>query len=168
MSILLAFLVGSAAADSRFYYVDGDDDGEVIVGITNSTKYEFGILDGTDFDCLLGAKKNQPPTGTFTYNDRAIINYALKLETDKYLTLLNDDGVVKYHGSPTSFGGTTIYQKATIDWDITGGGDKKVSFDVACNSDGVKAVPIPGSALLLGSGVLGLVVIGRRRRTKKE
>lgn len=29
-------------------------------------------------------------------------------------------------------------------------------------------VPIPGSALLLGSGVLGLVVIGRRRRTKKE
>ncbi|MBU4185846.1 MAG: VPLPA-CTERM sorting domain-containing protein [Proteobacteria bacterium] len=29
-------------------------------------------------------------------------------------------------------------------------------------------VPIPGSALLLGSGVLCLVVIGRRRRTKKE
>jgi len=29
-------------------------------------------------------------------------------------------------------------------------------------------VPIPGSALLLGSGVLCLIVIGRRRRTKKE
>ncbi|MCG2831326.1 MAG: hypothetical protein L6302_09760, partial [Desulfobacteraceae bacterium] len=52
-----------------------------------------------------------------------------------------------------------------------GSGFGKTTFTMdskLSSSDGMRLIPIPGSALLLGSGVLCLVVIGRRRRTKKE
>jgi len=53
-------------------------------------------------------------------------------------------------------------------WMKSSKGNKWMKLYKSTLSGEYAPVPIPGSALLLGSGVLCLVVIGRRRRTKKE
>ena len=157
LTIILAFLVGSAAADSRVMYVDGDGDGEVSVFITNCTEYEFGIWDGTDFDSLLDPYDSDE----FYYLGGDVLNYALDYN-DNILTLANDDAFVDYFGPIT---GTDYYAGAYIRWNL-GTEFPNFTIDVVTSSalDGVKPVPIPASVLLLGSGILGLIAIGRVKR----
>ena len=171
LSILLAFLVGSAAADSRFYYVDVNGDGYVYVDIAHAH------MGGTDFGYLDNSNAFIPITvlDDVKYNHGDIFNYAVKKTMGSTVTVValsSYDNLVTYSGLISPAVGD-IYQTAKIDWNISGvsgiGGKTTFTMDgTLSSSDGMRPVPIPGSALLLGSGVLCLVVIGRRRRTKKD
>ena len=161
MVAALLILAQPAAADSRFYYVDGDGDEEVSVVITNYAEYYFGIWDGMNFDSLLG----QFDTDTFEYSGGDAPNYALYVADDNILTLAGDDAFVDYFGPIT---GTDYWQGAYIKWnginsylDFT---SSVVISGTDTTPDGIKPVPVPASALLLGSGILGLIAIGRVRR----
>ena len=54
------------------------------------------------------------------------------------------------------------YTSITIDWDGTN--NVQLSFVSSAGNDNVAPVPIPASVLLLGSGILGLIAIGRVKR----
>ena len=142
-------------------YVDGDGGG-VEAYITNATDYYFGTYDGTDFYSLL----DQYDVGFFDYLGGDAPHYALAdsdaLDANIIATLLNDDASVDYFGLIT---GTNYYRGVYIYWNsLTTFPDFTIDVVISSALDGVKPVPIPASVLLLGSGILGLIAIGRVRR----
>jgi len=57
------------------------------------------------------------------------------------------------------------YRAVGIEWNLVGDDSYKLNIlGTSSTVDGFKAVPIPGSLLLLGSGVFGLVMLRGRRK----
>ena len=78
-----------------------------------------------------------------------------------YLRLNNPTitaGDVSYSG----YIAPNLYRTVSVDWSVKS--DYKVTIKSANEPDGVSPVPLPASALLLGSGLLGLALVYRRRK----
>ena len=58
-----------------------------------------------------------------------------------------------------------LYNTVIIDWAET---SFQLTIATAGADDNIAPVPIPHAALLLGSGVLGLIILGSRRRSVRE
>jgi len=68
------------------------------------------------------------------------------------------EGNVSYDG----YIAPNLYRTVSVDWSVKS--DYKVTIKSANEPDGVSPVPLPASALLLGSGLLGLALVYRRRK----
>jgi hypothetical protein len=164
VTLVMFFASGEAAADSRFFLIDGKDAGKMVRALyDNTTNYDFGIYTGGLFQKLLG------PSGKsyFKFDGGDYPNFALDLGGGNYLSLQNDDGVVTYlpplipkENSRNPAFWTDYYSGAYITWNITS--PNIVDVTMYNKNDGVYPIPIPTTLLLFGSGLVAL--LGLRKR----
>ena len=143
-----------------FWLVDTFDPtgDEVTLAIQNIsfdiTVYQLQYDDGSgwqDFDTL--AK-------TFTVVDEELFKFQLVDNAGNVI----DTGNLDFYLETTTPG---LYKNVKVTWNDGNNsplGSLNFSFVSAGNCDSIKPVPIPPSALLLGSGVIGLIGFGVRRR----
>ena len=79
--------------------------------------------------------------------------FRLDLGSGSYVT----KGTLTFSGADGN-----LWNAVSIEWD----GNNGVTFNTAGDNDNVAPVPIPGAVWLLGSGLIGLVAFGGRRRKK--
>lgn len=78
------------------------------------------------------------------------------------VSLSNGDALLTFQGVEFSVGATTYYSDFIINWNVSAGSyDFTFSSSTQTNA-GATPVPPPTTLLLLGSGLLGLVVLRRR------
>jgi hypothetical protein len=144
----------------QFYVVDHSGDQSVTLGIQNFPQdldLEFRVKDGSwsDWD-------DAGSSETFTnVNDMLLTEWRIFIGTDPDNPDDYDTGADANFDGPLDDDGD--FHSVSLLWN-----ERSISFETAYGKDAVRPVPIPHSALLLGSGLFGLLMIGYRKRTMRE
>jgi hypothetical protein len=156
-TVAQASLVQDNLYPVRFFVVDDDSNNIVKLEITHlnplgNIDYSTDQINWTPIVCN--------PTTEVTFNipnpDRQLVYWRLNTGTYDYTADL------EFMGSDS--GG--LWNGVTIYWDETRSSYSEITFEVPADCDKIAPVPIPASALLLGSGMVGLIGFGKRMRKK--
>jgi len=152
---------GVASAASYTLLTDLDGNGNINLTLQNvnlgaTTAYysldqgsTWSILGGIGYTMLVGIDAHGGDLLDFaldTNGDSTLDVYASL--GDAALTYTNP-----YPDYPTQYANLTVAWTSKVQWTMA-----------ATSPDGMSPVPIPGSILLLGSGLAGVAVVGRRRQ----
>jgi len=118
-------------------------------------------------------------TGTFTINvfegtsagGTALSAFAIQLSNLTTATILGTDNTPEAAGSLQFVHLDNLPFISGNNYQLTVGAQASADNTFPVNVDGnvtVNAVPLPGSILLFGSGLAGLVALGRKRRQKAK
>ena len=156
-TVAQASLVQDNLYPVSFFVVDNDSDNSVKLEITHlntpgNIDYSTDQINWTSIVCN--------PTTEVTFNiptpDRRLVYWRLDTGTYDYTADL------EFMGSAP--GG--LWNGVIIYWDETRTSYSEITFEVSADCDYIAPVPIPASALLLGSGIVGLIGFGKRMRKK--
>lgn len=143
------------------------------------SQYDFGFVSGGSYTSITTfantytfaggtvvdfALRNRGTDGIFGTADDLIysisnpLNYATQIFSFPIAASNSQNPVVPY----------TYYNALTLVWDLNKDGIADTGFDIAITAlsgkDGLAPVPVPAAIWLLGSGVVGLLGLGARRR----
>lgn len=149
--------------------IDGNDgDSEVTFtiidkGISGDVNYRINGGDWNDITWSGG-------TAEYTYDGGDTLDFQLIIDSTEYESCDDADAMIEYSGSidasyaqnPTRT--DPFYRAVVVDWYPGLGNYKLEILTTPAVHDGFAPVPIPTSVLLLGSGLLGVIGIGFRRR----
>lgn len=156
---------GVASAGSYTLLTDLDDDGDNGINLTlqnidfaspTTTAY-YSVDQGTTWTLLGGGGYTM--VTNIPANGGNVLDFALENTGDSTLDLFASAGAAtltytqEYLSSPGQYADLTVAWTTGAHWTMA-----------ATSPDGMSPVPIPGSILLLGSGLAGLAVVGRRRQ----
>ena len=146
---------------TSFFVVDKNGDGSVMLMVLNSTANQVEYSTNQSDWKSLGALEFEP--------------FTMEPEGQQLVYWRHVDVEIDYTADLLFFGsaGDDLWDSVTIFWDgmdvLPINGDPPsttITFGMPVPSDRVAPVPIPASALLLGSGMVGLIAFGQRMRKK--
>lgn len=168
--------------------IDGTDRGSsVTVGFDfagrNRLGLQFGFVSGDIFNVLAGARGGY---GTKTFAGGTIVDFAVRSKGSDGRFGTADDGIFRlsdalyvseYFSDPVKASKSrhpkvtnTYYETLRLVWDINRDGIRDLTVILNTrNYDGMQSVPatpvpVPAAAWLLGSGLVGLAGVARRKR----
>lgn len=98
-----------------------------------------------------------------TFNN-GVYDFWLDIDEGERLLLSQGDATLTFQGTPFTDGATTYYSSFIINWDVPDSYAFEFASVTTPGAGAAAPVPIPASVLLLGSGILGLIAIGRVKR----
>ncbi len=166
--------------------VDGLMDSNVTVNISAldgtlpAAKYDFGFVTGSNYTRITSA------TGSYTFAGGAMVNFALRDRGSDNSFGTGDDMIyslsnpadyadqwyyfpIDASNSQNPVVSNPYYHTLALLWDLDGNGVVDAGFDLGVSTllsgtDGVMPVPLPAAVWLLGSGLLGLAGMLRRKK----
>ena len=175
MATVFAMLFGLAqiaGASNHFMTTDGDSDVINFYGLADGCSfgvYDFGATDpSSGLDLLQGSSSLLFESAEFeVYLNQGDNNYYVNVKTgvDELVSPINigDSDEFSFY-----FWNGSTYD---IEFTITSGGGDTYKFDSNFGGtvlgDDLNPVPLPGSVILLFSGIMGLVAFGSRRKIMK-
>ena len=163
----------------------------MIDGIDSNVTVKIKAIDGTlplgafDFGFVTGSSYTSI-NGSYTFNGGDIVDFALRNRGADTMFGTADDliysisnpldyanqtylGLIKPSFSQNPVVSSAYYRSLTISWDLDRNGIMDTGFDLVATTplisyDGMAPVPLPAAAWLLGSGLLGIGTLMRRRQ----
>jgi hypothetical protein len=152
-SIATAYLINNPAY-VQFYSHDDSGDKLASINILGNASNLWFNLDNTGW--VSTSSNTIIPIGTIDRFGKALVGFAIGPNISN---LTYSASAMEFLGPNASFPGH--YDTLVVNWDST----LYSKFEVVGNTNGtdnVSPVPLPGAALLLGAGLVGLVGVRRR------
>jgi len=176
-----AFAALTVTSPSTVLMIDGVGDNNTTVQITALdatfpiSEYQFGFLTGGGFTSITSLLD-----WTYTFNGGDVVDFALReIASDTVYDIADPldyaNQIYSFSIDPSNSQNPAVtspyYHALTIAWDLNHDGYADPGFGFAITpvltNDGMAptVVPLPAAAWLLGSGLLGLGALTRRRRS---
>lgn len=165
--------------------VDGQDSNVTVnIAALDGTfpigRYDFGFVAGSSYNRITST------IGSYTFAGGTVVDFALR-DQGSDNTFGTGDDVVYSISNPADYAdqwyytpiaasnsrnpvvNNPYYHTLALLWDLDRNGVVDAGFDIGVSTplfgtDGVAPIPLPAAVWLLGSGLLGLVLVRRRRQ----